>query len=138
MIKLTLKLAILVIFVQLVFNLNPSLSQAVGETPLITGTGDQFQPAIDGDKVAWLKGTNDPYVFGKYSDVYLMTIGGAGQKINSVKLAHRPAISAGNVVWEDLRNDTGGVVTINTDIFGYALASGALILLPSGRCSALG
>ena len=92
---------------------------------LTTDANDQFQPDIYGNRVVWLDGTNDPYMLGKYSNIYLYTIGGSAFKITSVKKAHMPAISSTRVVWEDLRNNIGGGPGAdNTDIYGYTVPGG--------------
>ena len=99
---------------------------AGGEVRLTSGSSDEFQPDIEGDKVVWLSGLNDPYVWAKFSAVYLHTLGGSTQKINAgtYSYGHQPAIGGSSVVWEDLRNDSGGGTLANTDIYGYALPGG--------------
>src|SRR3990172_12768534 len=121
--RVTAKLALVILLVPLVLSLSPVSVPAVGESRLTTGTTDQFQPDIYGDKVVWLDGDNDPYLLAKYSNVYLYNIGGASQKISSVAYAHAPAVSATGAVWEDLRNDSGEG-TVNTDIWSYPLPGG--------------
>ncbi len=95
---------------------------AGSEVRLTSGLGDQFQPDIFGTKVVWLDGINNQ-TGAAYSGVYLHTIGGSTVKINSGTQAHAPAIGSSGVVWEDLRNDSGGTVP-NRDIYGYALPGG--------------
>ena len=108
------------------FLVNGNAIGAGGEVRLTSSSSDEFQPDIDGDKVVWLSGINDPYAWAKWSAVYLHTLGGSTQKINTgaYSYGHQPAIGSSSVVWEDLRNDSGGGTIANTDIYGYALPGG--------------
>ena len=123
MLKASLRSTLLISLAVLMLSFVPVTAGAV-TTRLTTGPTDSFQPAIEGDKVVWLDGSTDPASLAKQSDVYLLTLGGVAQKLTTVKHAHAPAISAGKVVWEDLRNAAGGAGTANSDIFGYTLPAG--------------
>jgi len=125
--KSAVNLSIIFILSQLFLSMSIPVPIAAGEGPLEQSplSYDSFQPAIDGDKVVYLNGSADPAGLARFSNVYLKTVGGGPpQKITTVKKAYAPAISGGKVVWEDLRNDSGGSGTANSDIFGYTLPAG--------------